>query len=624
MDNIVFKFTRLLTEGYNFTNTDEVLSALKAKQIGVKTQPEYKDKTKWNYACEKLKIFFKKCDEYGIKDTTYGVQLLLSKVPPTNLENIIRTDGLYELLKSRKKPWVKELKEYQTLMNDDVWLGASVNDLFEFEKAVQNNQSNHGKAAKGSGQIKDVKALYDDGTWKLMVPNSFAGAKAASFYIKDGKETPTEWCTRADGSYYSRYSKNAPLYIIRNMKTGKSYQMAFTKESHWDDNEDHIYVHFLDQNDVKGDEITQGDLSKIPDELLKNIKIPFGKMSGKTMADYKNDPADEDPHKNEKGYTKINKVKWTDEKIIDKKYQRKIAEYLNKKTNKNYSSRFDDRDIVRIETIGGSFETGKTRDALTNYAEGVKKVKHEYAPKAKKFRYYFLGHPTAYVELVASKRANIAPTVNNATVYDDERSILQYTAFYELGYGIPNTLRTAALDPEFSKSKDFKEENNTTYDSKRVLKAASRVYSSQEKAQAYTKKLTEMFSAEAKKLGVKVDILSTINNRKKPKAQLKDERLVKGYDISSNKAPGSNVSFRYENRSGDESGFTLVTKFGKFQKVINVYGREEIPAPILDFAKRYAKAAFNLYRKMFSDEIVRARADGTFSKLYEETNYFPY
>ena len=183
MDNIVFKFTRLLTEGYNFTNTDEVLSALKANQIGVKTQPEYKDKTKWNYACEKLKIFFRKCNEYGIKDTTYGVQLLLSKVPPTNLENIIRTDGLYELLKSRKKPWVKELKEYQTLMNDDVWLGASVNDLFEFEKAVQNNQSNHGKAAKGSGQIKDVKALYDDGTWKLMVPNSFAGAKAASFYI---------------------------------------------------------------------------------------------------------------------------------------------------------------------------------------------------------------------------------------------------------------------------------------------------------------------------------------------------------------------------------------------------------------------------------------------------------
>ena len=43
------------------------------------------------------------------------------------------------------------------------------------------------------------------------------------------------------------------------MKTGKSYQLAFMEYG----------VEFLDQNDVKGDEVTTGDLNKIPDNLLK-------------------------------------------------------------------------------------------------------------------------------------------------------------------------------------------------------------------------------------------------------------------------------------------------------------------------------------------------------------------
>ena len=99
MDSIIYKYRRLLTEGYNFTNVDEVYDALEANQIGVKTQPEYKKEEKWGYTCEKLRKFFNKCEGLGIKDTTYGVQLLLSKVPPYNLEDIIGTNGLYELLR---------------------------------------------------------------------------------------------------------------------------------------------------------------------------------------------------------------------------------------------------------------------------------------------------------------------------------------------------------------------------------------------------------------------------------------------------------------------------------------------------------------------------------------------
>lgn len=70
MDSIIYKYRRLLTEGYNFTNVDEVYDALEANQIGVKTQPEYKKEEKWGYTCEKLRKFFNKCEGLGIKDTT--------------------------------------------------------------------------------------------------------------------------------------------------------------------------------------------------------------------------------------------------------------------------------------------------------------------------------------------------------------------------------------------------------------------------------------------------------------------------------------------------------------------------------------------------------------------------
>lgn len=274
MDSIIYKYRRLLTEGYNFTNVDEVMSALEANQIGVKTQPEYKKEVKWGYTCEKLRKFFNKCEGLGIKDTTYGVQLLLSKVPPYNLEDIIGTNGLYELLRSRKKPWVKELKEYQTLMNSKIWTEATVNNLHDFEKAVQDNQNSHGKAAKGSGYLQGVKTLYDDGTWRLLQPTSFQGEKAAAFYIKNGEEIPTKWCTRCDEIQYNNYTKLGPLYIIRNMKSGKSYQLSFKEYG----------VEFLDQDNRKGDEVTTGDLNKIPDNLLKLIKHP---KNGRTLLDYK-------------------------------------------------------------------------------------------------------------------------------------------------------------------------------------------------------------------------------------------------------------------------------------------------------------------------------------------------
>ena len=278
----------ILLEAYRFTNGKEVMQAIAAKQIGVKIDPSFFDEQGSLVTRITFEKFFEKCNQMGVKDTVYGVQILCSKCTRQTLLSAVKNDGLYEFLKSYRKPWVKQLPEYKQFMNNkfnpDLW--------HDFEKAVQSQQSNHGNAAKGSGQLKDVKELYNDGTWRLLVPTSFEGEKAAAFYIDNGKETPTAWCTRCDRQYYDHYTQYGPLFIIRNMKNGRSYQLAFMRNG----------IEFLDQDDVNGDEITQGDLTAIPDNLLKLIKDPR-KSDGNTLLDYKkasSDVAKKIPEK--KGY----------------------------------------------------------------------------------------------------------------------------------------------------------------------------------------------------------------------------------------------------------------------------------------------------------------------------------
>ena len=376
--SIRYKYVRLLTEGYNFSNTDEVLSALKANQIGVKIQPWLKTDQQGSIP-RKLAFnsFFKRCEEMGIKDTTYGVQLLCSKCKDLlSMQVAVREDGLYEFLKSYKKPWVKQLIQYKEFMEDD---GTSFNRrLHELEKAIQYEQSNHGKAVKGGGDLKDVKVPYNDGTWKLMIPSSFQGAKAASFYIKDGQETPTEWCTRCDEYHYKHYTAFGPLFIIRNMKTGKSYQMAFMQGD----------VEFLDQNDIKGDEITDGDLRGIPDELLKHVKDPNG---GKTLYDFKHKKPNSEAFPHVKG--KLN--------------NREVAENPLNKTTAKYGPVIDlGQGVCKREVTNFSHDLYRP-DELSDFFhwDGAKysPIPLEYGKKDKATIYYLKNKPNSVLALATGK-----------------------------------------------------------------------------------------------------------------------------------------------------------------------------------------------------------------------------
>ena len=185
-------FRDILLEAYGFTNGNEVMQAIAAKQVGAKIDPSFFEQQGSIPTKLAFENFFKKCNQLGIKDTVYGVQILVSKCTRQNISQAVQNDGLYEFLRSYRKPWVKELQEYRDFsankFNPEIW--------HNFEKAVQAEQVNHGNVAKGSGNLKDVKEVYNDGTWRLLIPSSFEGAKAASYYIKDGKENPTEWCTR--------------------------------------------------------------------------------------------------------------------------------------------------------------------------------------------------------------------------------------------------------------------------------------------------------------------------------------------------------------------------------------------------------------------------------------------
>lgn len=381
--DIRYKYRNLLTEGYNFANADDVLAALESNQIGAKIDLSFKklDGNTKAFVRRSLNKFFNKCEQLGVKNTTYGVQLLFAKTNNTNLDQAIENDGLYEFLKSCKKPWVKELPEYQEFINkkysEELW--------HKLEKVIQENQLSHGKAAKGSGQIKDVQEPYNDGIWRLLIPQSFEGEKAAAFYIKNGKETPTKWCTRCEKNYYDMYTEMAPLYIIRNMKSGKSYQLAFTYRG----------VDFLDQNDEKGDKVTTGDLTAIPDKLLSLIKHP---KNEKTLLDYKNSRKDIGEIPSKKGYVKSDEA---GTRLSQFKYG--PATPLGRNVYK--------KDVL-------NFTLDNVEDSFSNYFKKEVKVNVEYAKKHKATVYFIKGKEDALYILQTVKKHNGKGTLVDGWAYE--------------------------------------------------------------------------------------------------------------------------------------------------------------------------------------------------------------
>jgi len=423
---------------YKFTNEDEAISGLNNNKMGIKIDSSFKNQDLKRY----LKKYFDKCNAYGIKDTTYGIQLLFSKSNfnydddeeengyDTLFYSIITNDGFYEFLKSYKKPWVKEISEYKQIINDK-WDWNTPNVFHKLEKKIQEESNKHGKKAKGSGDIADVKTLYNDGVWALYQPTSFQGEKAIAFYGKKGeKQTTCEWCTRADEHYYNSYSKYQPLFVFRNFETGKSYQLAFEENGH---------VDFLDQNDVRGDEITKGDLRKIPDNLLKLVKF---KGNGRTLLDYKNNL----------DFSIKKGKKYLSEKDVYK---------TNNKNTPKFGKIIDLNDKVAKQEIlnfSGAEAVNKFKNHLTDFFQAEKMTKIEMVDNYKKTRatkYFLKNNPEVWIiftTIISQGKSQL----NDYTFESDK--------YHELFTNDRKFLyQTALKDFGFKKQKERKENNKSHF-----------------------------------------------------------------------------------------------------------------------------------------------------------------
>ena len=257
----------ILAEAVKINNGKEAWELIKSNKIGVKLDPSYKfndDET------DKIDTIIMSMDKMiksvGANNAPFAVQLAVNKVPLPLLKNA--TKLIPDLVKFRNRPWAKQVPGYSDIINLNSKEKLDARKWIKVAEDLEIEEQNHGHSNRN-----EVEEIYNDGTWTMYVPRTWKGAKSVSFYGKKGEiQTPTEWCTRADKSYYDMYSENSPLYIIRNWETGKSYQIAFDKAN--------AYV--LDQKDTKGDKFTNGDLEGVPDKLLSKIK-----WNGRTLLDFK-------------------------------------------------------------------------------------------------------------------------------------------------------------------------------------------------------------------------------------------------------------------------------------------------------------------------------------------------
>lgn len=583
----------ILAEAIKFTDGKSVIDAIKNNSVGAKVDPSYKKLNGNTSAFVKTNFnaFFEKCKNLGIKDTVYGVQFLLGHTNDISLENAIKNDAIYEFLKSYKKPWVKELPVYNKFINSpynaDTW--------HEFEKAIQEGSDKHGKANKGSGDKKEIKILYpkDSNGWELLIPLSFEGEKAAAFYGKEGgTQAPCQWCTRADKKYYDYYTNDNshPLYIIRNWKTGKSYQMGFTNETvHNTKSEKDIKVHFLDQNDSKGDEITKGDLEKIPDNLLKLIKI-YG--TNRNLVDYKKEGFI-DPNEGQKGFALSRNKTWREAKPLGDELCKKA--YKIEGYDINFMLEKYGR-IMKMVAKNSVKDPPTEVDNLTNYANTGKKYVFNYGKKQGEMKYYFEKQPDKYITFVADK-FGVYNTDISKKLSKLENIILNKIAKLDL-------------------------KQDEIYNNKIMGKEKIRDEKNKEN---YKKKMSEAIMAtqeELEPLLAKYKIKSIEDGDTRVQKLPINSRFdtFGGY---SDRMPGRLMLIELSN------GELIISKINKDKKfvkenivIVDVLGQpKEITPQLRELCWQVMKTYNRNWRRVFQSEIIGNRQEGNYTKnIYEDIN----
>ena len=121
--------------------------------------------------------------------------------------------------------------------------------------------------------------LYDDGTWKLCVPKSYAGDVELASHIKafDGGKHKTRWCTAASPSYYNSYSKGGnKYYIIQYWEDGEyteAWQIAFCGPSRIEFMDKRDNPNYKDMLEVAPSEMLSLIICDHPEATLQGISL---------------------------------------------------------------------------------------------------------------------------------------------------------------------------------------------------------------------------------------------------------------------------------------------------------------------------------------------------------------
>lgn len=591
LKEIILNYCDIITEGYKFETAEQAYDAIQSKKLGVKINPNFLvnnddlKEFKARILRTRLSAFYTNAKSLGINDPTYGVQFLISHTSNIDqLSSAISNDAIFTYLQNYKKPWVKQLSKYNDFINKpynrDTW--------HDFEKEIQENLDKHGKANKGSGIQDDVKILYpkDSEGWELKMPLSFAGSKAAAFYGKEGEEQkPTHWCTRADIRYYNHYTKNNkfPLYIFRNYKTGKSYQMAISYDEY-----NQVNIDFLDQNDNNGDEITNGDLSKIPDKLLSLIKF----KNGKTLKNYKNEKTI-DPNEGKKGFTtNFNTIK-----------NNKIIEIPQTTINKLKNA----SEIFKAIKVFGPIMKGIDKNAseklnspegtrkLKLYAETGRKIEYNARMKIGVRRYFFKKIPDLYVQIennnifYVSRSEKLLKQIeqitnNNSESYffDDCRDYLEQVALLD------SHLRIVDDDKKLKNKMEIKSHKET------------------EKINSIRLKIS--------------DLIENQNKKYFPDGKIKVGKIASNWSLQNFADHIAYIdSFDVTINGKEKSVYLKKNSNGKYDEIIN---NSEINAKL----QNIYNAVNRLARQLFSSKIAQARErrdfknNGIYEQVQEEIN----
>lgn len=265
----------IIEEKINFTNTRDVVEAIKNKTVGAKVDQSFAQNA------DKINFdnYFKKANENNIKNTTWGVQFLLGHTDINTYMQAINNDALYLYLTTKQKPWAKQLpifiKFESSKFDQGLWQ--------DFENEIMKQEQQHGKKRLTDENENEVKTLCKSGDWVLYMPLSYKGECAVA---KDNAGN-AGWCTRRE-NHYNTYTQNGKthLYVLRNTKTKEAYQFAFMKDSveifNSVDGRETSYSSSYNSENPKLKKL----LKELPDDILKNIKDENEKR-GRSLLDFK-------------------------------------------------------------------------------------------------------------------------------------------------------------------------------------------------------------------------------------------------------------------------------------------------------------------------------------------------